>query len=91
MPQQPLPAVESLVSYYRSKKYTAENYREWPKKLEETVEKIILFDGENLDGNDSASVGKLSLKRNYWVELWDKDSRHWICNLFFFFFRYVLI
>uniref|UniRef100_A0A8R1XLP2 Rad4 beta-hairpin domain-containing protein n=1 Tax=Onchocerca volvulus TaxID=6282 RepID=A0A8R1XLP2_ONCVO len=77
--QRPLEAVESLVSYYGSRKLTANDYIEWPEKLEETVGKIVLFDFKNQDGNDSASTDKLSPKRNYWVEFWDKNSRRWIC------------
>ncbi|KAM3719841.1 putative DNA repair protein [Dirofilaria immitis] len=75
--QRPLEAVESLVNYYGSRKLTTDDYMEWPEKLEETVEKIVLFDFENQDGNDSISVDKL--KRNYWVEFWDENSCHWIC------------
>ncbi|EFO26866.2 DNA repair protein Rad4 containing protein [Loa loa] len=77
--QRPLEAIESLISYYGSRKLTANDYREWPGKLEETVEKIVLFDGGKQNENDSASVGRLSLKRNYWVEFWDENSRRWIC------------
>ncbi|VDO32528.1 unnamed protein product [Onchocerca flexuosa] len=79
MRQRPLEAVESLVKYYGSRKLTANDYIEWPEKLEETVGKIVLFDFKNQDGNDSASIDKLNPKRNYWVEFWDKNSRHWIC------------
>ncbi|VIO93276.1 DNA repair protein Rad4 containing protein [Brugia malayi] len=77
--RRPLEAVQSLIDYYGSRKLTANDYMEWPEKLEETVEKIVLFGNENQDGNDSTSVDKLNLKRNYWVEFWDENSRRWIC------------
>ncbi|VDO41182.1 unnamed protein product, partial [Brugia timori] len=73
--RRPLEAVQSLIDYYGSRKLTANDYMEWPEKLEETVEKIVLFGNENQDGNDSTSVDKLNLKRNYWVEFWDENSR----------------
>ncbi|CAG9536469.1 unnamed protein product [Cercopithifilaria johnstoni] len=79
MRQRSFEAVESLISYYGSRKLTANDYMEWPKKLEETVEKIVLFDNENPNGNDSTSVGKMRLKRDYWTEFWDESSRCWIC------------
>uniref|UniRef100_A0A0R3S1Y3 BHD_3 domain-containing protein n=1 Tax=Elaeophora elaphi TaxID=1147741 RepID=A0A0R3S1Y3_9BILA len=87
MRQRSLEVVESLVSYYGSRKLTANDYVEWPKKLEKTVEKIVLFDDENQSRNASTSVGRLNLKRNYWVEFWDENSRRWICNIFFHCFK----
>ncbi|VBB30790.1 unnamed protein product [Acanthocheilonema viteae] len=72
--KQSLDAIKSLVNYYGSRKLTANDYMEWPEKLEKTVEKIILYDDENQNGNDGASAGKLSVKRDYWVEFWDENS-----------------
>lgn len=83
--KQPLEAIESLINYYGSRKLTANDYSEWPEKLEKTVEKIVLFDDKDQNGNDSASVNKPSLKRDYWVEFWDENSRSWICNIFFYY------
>uniref|UniRef100_A0A915Q2V2 Rad4 beta-hairpin domain-containing protein n=1 Tax=Setaria digitata TaxID=48799 RepID=A0A915Q2V2_9BILA len=74
-----LESVETLISYYGSRKLTADDYMEWPKKLDETVKQITFFDCKNQGGNDLVPAGELSLKRNYWVEFWDKNSHHWIC------------
>lgn len=82
MRQQTLEAIESLINYYGSRKLTANDYMEWPEKLEETVGKIVLFDEKNQGGNDSDSVGKMSVRRDYWVEFWDENSHCWICNIF---------
>lgn len=82
MRQRSFEAVESLISYYGSRKLTSKDYAEWPQKLEETIKKIVLFDGKQQDG--SASIDKLNQKRNYWVEFWDENSQRWICNIYKF-------